>query len=63
MQPESAIQDVVVGSGTITPAENSHQNLSIKNYTTVQLPKPYQAKPRNSTPDDLLNVMSIMEEY
>ena len=29
----------------------------------MQLPKPYQVKPRTNTPDDLMNVMSIMDEY
>ena len=39
------------------------QFLSVKNYTTVQLPKPYQTRVRTSTPDDLKGIMSIMEDY
>ena len=39
------------------------QFLTVNNYTTVQIPKPYQAKPRTQTPNDLIGVMSIMDEY
>ena len=43
--------------------EMPSQFLSVKNYTTVQLPKPYQTRVRTSTPDDLKGIMSIMEDY